>query len=166
MPLKTFTSGEVLTAGDVNTYLSNVVIQANSVSITTAYTNSTTTLSDVTGLTLSITPKAVTSKILVMVTGVGATSAALVGRINIVRDSTAIGQSTGFVANQSSQVYNSASAIGDAFAVNFLDSPASTSALTYKVQIAPSSAGSFTVGRNTSSNYGAITTLTVMEISQ
>lgn len=167
MPLKTFASGEVLTAGDVNAYLANVVIQANSVSITGIISNATTSFADVTGLSVSITPKSSSSKILVMASGVAATSAAIVCRININRDATAIAQSTGGAsAQESTLVYNSAGAVGESFSVDYLDSPATTSAVTYKLQFAASGAGTVYIGRNNSANYGAVTTLTVMEISQ
>lgn len=166
MPLKTFTSGEVLTATDVNTYLSNVVVQANSVTITGIISNATTSFVDVTGLSLSITPKSATSKILIMVTGVAATSAAIVCRLNLVRDSTNIAQATGGSSFQTSHIYSASGAVGEAFAISYLDSPATTSATTYKLQFAPSGAGTAYIGRNVSTNYGAVTTLTVMEISQ
>lgn len=168
MPLKTFTSGEVLTAGDVNLYLANVVIQANSTSITTPFSTSSTSFVDVTGLSVSITPKATTSKILVMVSGVAATSTTgLTARINLNRDSTAIGQSTGGTSNQSATIYTNSAAISDGFAISYLDSPASTSAITYKVQLAAGGAVTAYLGRyGTGATSPSITTITVMEISQ
>ena len=98
---------------------------------------------DVTGLSLSITPSATTSKILIgvnigFVSGSHTGNQAVYPQFQIVRDSTAIalGDASGNRARCTFSVltnlhggYNGTSA-----AFEFLDSPSTTSAITYKIQ--------------------------------
>ena len=140
--------------------------------VVTAPTASTTstTFVDITGMTLSITPTLATSKVLVsfviqigVVTGWHA-------RYRLVRDSTAIcvgdafgsrTQATGDVA------YNvSVPNIGSA---QFLDSPATTSATTYKVQWGAENTSTIYLNRahggtDTAEFVSAASTITAMEI--
>ena len=136
----------------------------------------------VTGLTVSITPKATSSKMLLMY-NVMASQSALGGMAVMIlkRDSTAIGVATSTQSNQLATTiafdnYNTVSgAVAENTAIasgTFLDSPSTTSEITYKVFLANASASTRTiyVNRNTSDgNYGydvrGTSTLTVMEIA-
>jgi hypothetical protein len=143
------------------------ILQVVSATKTDTFTTTSTSFVDVTGVTLSITPTSATSKVLVMITGVtGQTSSVELNWLNIVRDSTNIGQSTGgATANETSILYPRVADCGFPFVMSFLDSPTTTSATTYKLQIAVSG-GTGTIGRHgQNSNSGAITTITVMEVS-
>ena len=99
-------------------------------------TFTTTSFTDITVLSASITPTSSSSKILVeafvYVSNIGNTT----GMINIVRGSTNIAQPSGSVTNTASIF----SYIGVAHMVQrvmtFLDSPSTTSATTYKIQVA------------------------------
>lgn len=129
-----------------------------------------------TGLTVSITPSATTSKILVMATigDVGAATVAGIIAFNLVRNSTAIAQGT--ASGSSTVTTMGAGGFGDlnanfgSQAMTYLDSPATTSATTYKVQFA-STYNSISCTINGSSNNGGTynlstySTITVMEIS-
>ena len=113
---------------------------------------------DVTGLSLSITPSATTSKILIgvnigFVSGSHTGNQAVYPQFQIVRDSTAIalGDASGNRTRCTFSVltnlhggYNGTSA-----AFEFLDSPSTTSAITYKIQwrIAQSSNGTLYLNR-------------------
>jgi hypothetical protein len=102
---------------------------ATSVAITSAsYTD--------TGLSLSITPSLATSKVLVLTTQLAVatrTANDAGGPIRLVRDSTAI-----FTPANSAplSLYNNVAYTGALLNITFLDSPATTSATTYKTQAA------------------------------
>ena len=112
------------------------VLQVVTATTTTAATNSTTTYAD-TNLTATITPSATTSKILVIATnyiGKDATPESL--KYRLMRDATVASEiCNGFLAySLTSGAY--ASLFGFPLTVNFLDSPSTTSAVTYKTQFA------------------------------
>ena len=130
---------------------------------TDTFSSSSGTMVDITGLSVSITPSAATSKILVTCAFVVGTNASTV-EINLVRDSTDIGQSTGGTSNQTLSYITSSNESGNQNIV-FLDSPNTTSATTYKVQARNASSLTFYVGRSGVSDRRAISTITVMEVS-
>jgi hypothetical protein len=140
------------------------VLQVVNATYGTVYTTSSSTFSD-TGLTASITPSSTTSKILVNVTVNGAgknSSNSTTGlAIRLVRNSTAILNMEGFFAYTGTSLVISASS-----GTCYLDSPATTSATTYKIQIA-STGNTATVFINNyySSQSEVNSTITLMEIS-
>jgi hypothetical protein len=166
-----------LTFNDSSTQASaGKVLQVVSTTKTNTFTMSGATLTDVTGLSVTITPKSSSNKILVVYSlsmiGQNANAGAV---FQLVRGSTDIAEGD---ANSSrprltgSCAYipdsNSSNSVGG----NFLDSPATTSATTYKLQVASAGAGSVSVNRsqtygNTTNNYDATftSTITVMEIA-
>jgi hypothetical protein len=110
-------------------------------------TNSTSTTFADTGLTLSITPSASTSKILVMVSlpcEVGGNAADAGGASQLLRNSTAVFTPTGSNFNESLYFYSGGAATYGAAmqSYSYQDSPATTSATTYKVQFKVFDAGS------------------------
>lgn len=111
-----------------------------------------------TGLTATITPKFSTSKILVLITQpLANTGTSGYGNIQLLRGATGLGV---FGINQA----YSAGGVNspNTFAFNYSDSPATTSATTYKTQFSRSSGGgTMTVQQNSS-----ISTITLMEIAQ
>ena len=129
------------------------------VNVTTTLSSSTTSASYVdTGLSLSITPSFTTSKILVMVTQVIQTdSTAAAAGFQLLRNATVasdwVSSSLGYGFNATS--YNIFTG------VNYLDSPATISAITYKTQFKRTN-GSGTVYLNLNSPYHS---LTLMEIA-
>ena len=124
-----FTAGAVLTAANMNDVrgafrILQVVESSND---TTLRSTTTTTYAD-SGLTLTITPQATTNKILCVYMINGYVSASVTGLgIRLVRGSTA-------VVSDLDNGYGSAS--GNAFNTTlfYIDSPATTSATTYKIQ--------------------------------
>jgi hypothetical protein len=111
------------------------VLQVVSANYSTQATNTTTTYAD-TGLTATITPSATSSKILVLVNQAGlvkaGASAASAMNLRLLRGATQIsffGSGTGYTNSTATNYVGGSSAM-------FLDSPATTSATTYKTQFA------------------------------
>jgi plastocyanin domain-containing protein len=165
-----FTAGQVLTAAQMNDLRGAFrVLQVNSTTLTTPFTSSSTTNTIVTGLSVSITPSATSSKILVIAHINGTNDVGTEGMyMQLQRDSTAIAVGTGGSTNNSTSLYES---VGAAFAVSnvaitVLDSPASTSAITYAIYGRNNAAGTFYVNRTKASSTDRFaSTITVMEIS-
>lgn len=124
--------------------------QVLSVTKTSTFTTTSTTYTDLTDLTLTITPTATSSKILVMYAvqalGISGTN---MGSIQIVRGSTAIGNAdaAGSRSVSSTIVVELTAAQVGTQTNSYLDSPATTSATTYKLQIKSNIAGTIYVNR-------------------
>jgi len=135
------------------------VLQVVNATDSTQLSTSSTSYVD-TGLSASITPTSATSKILIFVeqTGLGKNSGGSGYRLalNILRDSTQLIQfelGAGYTASSVVNVFGGSGA-------NYLDSPASTSSITYKTQIKGFDGGTVYA------NYDNCTsTITLMEIA-
>jgi hypothetical protein len=167
------TSGTVLTNGTNTNFPAGSVLQVVSAVKTDTASSQSATFSDI--VTVSITPTSASSKILILAsTNIGISDAGLRAMTRLTRDSTTIfiGDSAGSRERASWQggVYslNSSQSINH----TFLDSPATTSAITYKLQFRSELTNSnYTVWvnrTNTDSDgttYGrGATSITVMEI--
>ena len=225
---KAFTSGEVLTANDVNQYLmrgvkvfsstavrdaayggagepvleegetafitgtdtlqvyggtalgwldyrratAGQVLQVASTTKTDTFSTSSTTFTDVTGLSVSITPSATSSLVLVFATMNNSNDSAGYGFLQLVRGSTAIAigdaagnrsrATAGGISNQNAR----------SFSIAHLDSPATTSATTYKVQARVQIGGNTYINRTIADtdvandgSYRVVSSITVMEVS-
>ena len=126
---------------------------------------------DITGMSVAITPKFNTSKIFVMVTlGSVSSSGGVSCGFRLLRDSTLIGNaaSTSLQAGFTNVYAGSGSSDNylQSVAFNFLDSPATTSATTYKLQWRNSS-GTTYINKfyDGGTNYGGSSTITAMEVS-
>lgn len=148
--------------------ISPKILQIVSTSKVDQFTSTSGSFTDVTGLSATITPTSATSTILVVAPVSVAIATGYTGYLNLVRDSTDIAQSTGATSqNMTKQIVNySGSGIANPTVV-FEDSPATTLATTYKIQVRPSTAGQiFAVNRRaTSAGFGAVSSITVMEVS-
>jgi hypothetical protein len=157
------------------------VLQVVSVAKTDTFSiASSSTYADITGLSVSITPTSATSKILVIVS-IGASSISQGGSsaYRLVRASTAIGVGTPAGSRQgtSFRFFNGVTDGNVSYGglgFNFLDSPATTSSTTYKLQVITQNLSPCTGYINasasdtdTAESYGtrAASTITVMEIS-
>jgi hypothetical protein len=135
------------------------VLQVVQGTYATVVTNSTGTYAD-SGLTASITPTSATSKILVCVTTnaqaqkVGTYA---YGFLNLVRNSTQLLErlfgTYSTVGAEVSSIHN--------FSVSYLDSPATTSSTTYKMQLKNGGSGMIT----TTTYDGYLSTIVLMEIA-
>ena len=120
---------------------SGSIIQVKQAVKTDTASISNATFADVSGLSISITPSSTSNKILVECSVVTGGQADGFIAFKILRDSTAIGIGTAGTGNQTNASFSTAfgNASTHQFAVkpaswSFLDSPSSTSSLTYKVQ--------------------------------
>jgi len=149
---------------------SGTVLQVKQSQITTTKsTTSAATATDV-GLSVTITPSSTSSKILVTVNGVlGNTNTGNATIVHLLRGTTKIGAGTG---SSTTNYNNNAFHITgedystDGFSISELDSPATTSAVTYKIQLFAYNGTARLGGRGDSPNsQSAPTTMTVMEIA-
>lgn len=137
---------------------------------------------DISGLSVSITPTSTSSKVLVLVDVKGAgTNNSTVVRTRLTRDGTGIygGDAASNRPLGLGQFYGGADGITDIFYIAqmggiFLDSPASTSALTYKVQVGGDATNSTTTvyinrtqgdRNNTTNDTRTASSITLMEIA-
>ena len=142
---------------------------------TSYFTSASASFVDVTGLSVTITPSSTTNKILVMFSAYGSQSgtAGTYGiHLRLVRDSTNIflGDAAGSAQQSSGQIGSTNGHYGHNISGQFLDSPSTTSAITYKIQMYVETGG-VTGGLGgsylTSAAYDARTPsqITVMEIA-
>ena len=147
------------------------VLQVTQTVLNTAFATTSTSYTDITGLSVSITPKFSTSKILVLlnINGSGQDHSSF----KLVRGSTtiAVGVPSGTQnATTLSNFYLGGNVnISVGGSMTFIDSPATTSATTYKVQGFVQS-GQLTVNGNGANSNNifvmtSISTITVMEIA-
>ena len=156
------TTGQILTVtGGVPTWASPAgggkILQVLQQTYSTATSNGTETYAD-TGITLSITPSSASSKILVLVSVAGMYRSAndCSARFQIMRGATSVHEFEKNIMN-SGGTSNQTGSTG----TNYLDSPATTSATTYKVQFRRNPAGGGTISINLDSS---ISTITLMEV--
>ena len=138
-----------------------------------SFSTTSTTAVDITGLSVEITPTSTSSKILVMVSiAIGSDDANFTYGI-LKRGSTQIGEADG-ASNRirpTLMAYDANEGIVHMETFTFLDSPSTTSATTYKMQLQCASTGTGTVGksfRDTDTvqfDPRCSSTLTVMEVS-
>ena len=147
----------------------NAGIGSNVVQAVKTDTFSTTlaTFSDVTGVTLSITPTSAASKVLVICTGHVGTGSGTNSRLRLVRNSTNIGIATGGTVQDTQHHFiNGVTDSGVPFNITFLDSPGVATATTYKLTVASGSGGSTVyVGRSGGVDRRSITTITAIEVA-
>ncbi len=146
------------------------VVQVKNALMTNKQTVTSTSLVDITDLSVSITPSSTSSKIIVIANLHVGHDAVNYCLCNIVRDSTAIGQPSGsniYPATMNSYTGDNVSgglAIMNS-SMTLLDTPNTTNATTYKIQ-ARTTAGTATInGRPANGNGKTISAITVMEIA-
>ena len=173
------TSGQVLTSGGAGvapTFQTAAgggkVLQVVSTTKTDTFTTSSASWTDLTGLTVSITPSSTSSEILVSYDiGMSNTNSTYRAYARLVRGSTgiAVGDSAGSRQQCTSMMRPAANNAYAQSSITYLDSPATTSATTYKVQIGSFNGNTVTVNRDgddTDFSEGArmASSITVMEI--
>ena len=150
------------------------VLQVVSATKTDAFDTTNTSLTDITGLSVSITPSSASSKILVMA-NLMVSGTNYEHYLQLVRGSTAIAQADGAgsrpVSTLTTYGYSGQTWESRSAAMSFLDSPSTTLSTTYKVQVKVQGGGSFKLNRterdtDASTNDGrGVSTITVMEIA-
>ena len=150
----------------------STILQVVSTTKTDTFSTTSTTFADVTGVSVSITPSSTTNKILVFVNvQIGSSGAGPITGINLMRGSTSIslGDAAGSRSRGAAAIRIDDQASMASIGINFLDSPATTSSTTYKIQMKTSSGTSYV---NRSGEDGDLagflrtaSTITVMEVS-
>jgi hypothetical protein len=174
----TFVAGDILTAAQQNALRGAFrVLQVVSATKSDTFSSTSGTFTDITGISVSITPSATSSKILVIASVSSCQDDDRSCFLRLMRGATAIG--IGDAAGSRTQVSSFGGSLNASSAnlvtvhnINFLDSPSTTSATTYKIQgmINVSSPSTFYINRFGSDVDNAnrprpISTITVMEIS-
>jgi hypothetical protein len=167
--------------GDWVNFPSGKILQVVSTTLTTDFSASLATGSytNVTGLAATITPTSSSSKILIRFSAPNSSSQSDRNAVSfrLLRDSTEIGSSTSSSGSQTrgitgNFIFSSSSALITSVSAEFLDSPATTSAITYNVNVGNASSGTNTIYVNRTErtdndifSYKFSSTITVMEVA-
>jgi hypothetical protein len=146
-------------------------LQQGQLTTTTSVTSSSPTFADISGLSIAITPTSSSNKVLVRAIVTIGSAVTSVAYAQLVRGSTAIGIATSVgsrTAAGSGNLVVSANQMTEII-LEWLDSPATTSSTTYKVQLCSSDGGAIQVNRSsTDTNLAAfgrgVSTITVYEV--
>ena len=154
-----------------------VPVQILTTNYTTNFSTTSTSFVDVSGFSVTITPTSASNRILVLVTTqIDASVGQYAAFLNLTRNGTTIG--AGITGGSNVPCFGCYTSYpsgspgnGGVISKNFLDSPATTSAVTYQIQLSAYRTGSGTAfmntGYTTSNSNGSATmsTITVLEIS-
>jgi hypothetical protein len=156
-------AGTVLTSASTANFPAGSVIQVVSAQLVPNFNTSSSSFVDVTGFNASITPQSTSSKVLVICSTSSLHPSLGQGEYRVLRD----GVDPASIAGGrmwTSDGYYGANTVNDAH-MTFLDSPSSTSALTYKLQIRNRNGVSMTIGKDWGDNLAGLHTITLMEIA-
>ena len=153
----------------------NTVIQIQSTTLSTSFSSTATGFNNIPGLAVTITPQSTTSKILVIINvhGCGQQSTSNMF-YQLLRNGTAIGNGTASGSgtpciSYATQAYNADNVYNST--INYLDSPATTSAVTYQMQFKnANSSGSIYINQSQAGTASGVdplpsSNITVMEIA-
>lgn len=155
-----------ITSAKLGSGVGGKILQVVSTAKTDKFSVVSNSFTDITGLSLSITPSSTSSKILILSNFCCSFSTnSRIGYFNLVRDTTNIGQPSVSGSTTASYTYDQDQL--HAVAINFLDTPNSTSSLTYKIQTKTNGSNdvTITIGDRNSDDLDVISTITAMEIS-
>jgi hypothetical protein len=142
------------------------ILQVVSVIKNSTFSTSSTSFVDITGMAATITPASTGSKILALVQMQTASSTnSQIFWVNLLRGATLIAQPAAG-SNPSTQTRRVGPSVNDSsnVGITFLDSPATVSATTYKLQIKVDGGVAY-VNSLLSSDYSSVSTFTLMEVS-
>jgi len=163
-----FTAGQVLTAAQMNDLRGAFrILQVVQTVKLDYFTTTSTSLVDVTGFSVSITPSSASNKVLVIANyNVSNTTGLILGQL--VRDSTEIyegSETVTFVGTSLMNVADGTSRISMSTTPVFLDSPATTSATTYKLQVRVNNGTGVFNRAGNAADVSLASSITVMEVS-
>lgn len=171
MALTQVQGGMILPSGQSIPYAAlpaGSVLQMVQTAKTDTFSTASASLVDITGFSVTITPKSATSKILVMVSMTVGPAQSNFAPVQLLRNSTLIAQpttSSTFAATMNNYP-GDAGGIAQAFyGINWLDTPATTSATTYKLQMYSTGGTAWVNARPAAQNGTTVSTITVMEIA-
>lgn len=173
LPDAIITSAELASGAARSNFGAGAVLQVVSTTKTDVFSTTSTSFTDITGLSVSITPSSISNKILVMCNVNGSvSSASYQAGLRLVRDSTAI--AIGDSASSRSRGFGqltSANTWQMTFAgATFLDSPSSVASVTYKIQGLVQSGVTLYINQNSDNadnvqTLRGVSSITVMEIA-
>lgn len=139
------------------------IVQSKITTVQTSFSTASTTYVDVTGVTVTITPTSTSNTILVRVLGYSAhNNTSYPPTFRVLRGSTVVPTT---LTNLGVPYNGSDTSGGSSFCYEFMDSPATTSATTYKLQVVSgNAAGTVYVGRYVASDTKSLTSISVTEI--
>jgi hypothetical protein len=152
MAIKTWTTGEVVTASGANDFLTNRVPDYANTQVTSPFSTSSTSYVT-TGISLTITPKATSSKVLLQ----WQTSGFGNFYLTIYRNGSNVASANDHVT------YSNSSTPWHETGFNFVDSPSTTSAITYTIYM--KSLGG-TVYLNSGDGGGQTSSFTALELNR
>ncbi len=164
-------NGATPTAKDLGINVTGNVLQIVSANRTNEFTTTSSTYVDI--VTLNITPSALSSRILLIYHTNGGTNGDVMhGYLGLFRGSTEI-----FKADSSSNrrgataVINTATQVQQSYSMSYIDSPNSTTQITYRLQALSSNGGTLYINRSARDtdqlayDGRSVTTLTALEIA-
>ena len=166
-------AGGTPTAADLGLNVTGSVLQVVSATKSDFFTTASTTYVDITGLTVSITPSSTSSKILVVANlflGQSSNNGFTLGQL--VRDTTVLGNNTSgtngysaFATSNSLTGSNPGRGMCHS-GITYLDSPSTTSSVSYKLQARAGTGGTGYVNRwGLNADAASTSSITVMEIA-
>lgn len=139
---------------------------------TDTFTTASTSFVDVTGMSVTITPTDTNNQVLIRAVLQYSTNATPILQVRLLRGATEIasGTAAGSRTTAAAAGYTGGAAIMQSLEIEFLDSPASTSAQTYKIQFRASTANNVHLNRTDSDTDNAgsartASTITAMEVA-
>ena len=150
-------------AGAIAVGAGTIVQVVSSIKTDTVSTTST-SFADVSDLSVAITPSSTSNKVLVLVTlgANGNTTSSVL--FNLVRGSTNLAQPDSGNHPSTINLFNTGTTDVDNAAINFLDSPSTTSSTTYKIQMRVDGGTGYLNRHTSNTNYNSVSTITVMEV--
>jgi len=148
------------------------ILQVKSTTLSSRVSQSNSSFTDISGLSVSITPSATSSKILVMAS-LSAQNSVSLTYARLVRGSTPISVGDAYNSNQratwGAYYYGGNDQVFYTYATSYLDSPSSTDAQTYKIQICTPYGNTHYINYGGSTNTGdqratGTSAITVMEV--
>lgn len=167
-----FSTGAVVTAAQMNDLRGAFrILQVVSTTVTGTFATTSSSYTDVTGLTVSITPSSTSSKILVIASVSGTGQVANTNFFaQLVRGSTAIGVGGASGSRRTATSVSRDQTFPSSLVMMHLDSPSTTSSTTYKVQVTSQGSGTIYINRSESdtdliSSPRTASSITVLEVS-
>ena len=169
----------IVPAGGLPSGSNGGIIQVKQTLKTDSFHTTSQSYTDITGMTVSITPKFNTSKILLQCNIQFGGALNLYAPVRLLRDSTHIGQSTVYSGSQTNATFSlnltDVSGTASQYKIfstvyQILDSPATTSTVTYKLQVSSWASRNFYINRSEQDSgaawtHGASSSMTAMEVS-
>ena len=161
--------GTMLTTTNPKT--GNIIQVVSTTKTDTTSTNTSGSFTDISGMSVSITPSSTSSKILILISlgSISSSASGIAVGFKLLRDSTAVGNSSSTSGRSGFTNIYTGGGTGDEYIISashsFLDSPSSTSALTYKIQWKNSSGTTYLNRYHANDDNSGSSTITVMEVA-